>query len=252
MTDSHSAWEQRASAYGKDLSGVLFQGLSASANAAIDRWHSWVTRTHFSSGLPVGARVLDLGCGYGRLTATVATHRPDLEIIGQDLSFEYCKLYKDTEKTCIQAEAERLPFKDNTFDGVMAITCLMYTQRSSRSTALQELYRIVKPGGVLFIIDPGMEMQRLIATVRRHSPESPTGGKGFTRKEYVSLSRDAGFDIEEKGGNPWLSSILMTPFIARSSSRLATRLMNTGMRLDCSTSGYSATALHRWLLLRRN
>jgi SAM-dependent methyltransferase len=38
------------------------------------------------AGLPAGARVLDLGCGHGRLALEVAAKRPDCHITGVDLS----------------------------------------------------------------------------------------------------------------------------------------------------------------------
>ncbi len=38
------------------------------------------------AGLPLGARVLDLGCGYGRLALEIATRRPDCTLVGIDLA----------------------------------------------------------------------------------------------------------------------------------------------------------------------
>jgi hypothetical protein len=60
---TRDAWESRAGSYGDSPTGVLFKGLSDSANGFIHTWHDGILRKVFLPVLPQAARVLDLGCG---------------------------------------------------------------------------------------------------------------------------------------------------------------------------------------------
>lgn len=244
-------WEQRAAQSGNRLSGVLFRGFSEQANAAMHRWHEWVVSQSFLPRLANAARVLDLGCGYGRLSKTVREHRADIDLIGQDVSPSYCKLFREDIGDCVQADGCRAPFASETFDAVMAITCLMYGTRASTPLQIEEIRRVLRPHGVLLLLDPGYELQRLIAAVSFGGRHSPTGGRGFSVDEYPEFVSKGGFRIEAMGGNPWLSAALLVPGVARSKHLLVRRLLNCNVRKDCRERGFSRVALHRWICAAR-
>lgn len=246
-TSTREQWEQRAEQSGAGLSGVLFRGLSESANAAIHRWHAWIVSHEFAPHLPPYASVLDLGCGYGRLTRVLRHDRPDCSVVGQDLALGYARMFTQQAGPCVCAKALQLPFSTACFDGVLAVTCLMYTQRKHVSQALYEIHRILKPGGMLLLLDPGLELQQLIARVRRNRDRSPTGGMGFGRSEYLAAARAAGYSIVGMGGNPWLSTALLVPGIRQSTRAPVTRWLSACTDRDCRPGGYLAWALHRWI-----
>ena len=85
MSDTRSTWEDRSAAYGDQLTGVLFRGLSASANGAIDQWHSWLIATRLAPALAPGAQVLDVGCGEGVLL-DLLTHEKQVDGRGLEIS----------------------------------------------------------------------------------------------------------------------------------------------------------------------
>jgi SAM-dependent methyltransferase len=251
LASTRNQWEQRATQSGNQLSGVLFRGFSEQANAAMHRWHEWVVSGSFLPRLASGSCVLDLGCGYGRLSKTIRVRRPDIAILGQDVSLSYCKLFRKDVGGCVQADAWRLPFKGGTFDAVMAVTCLMYGTRASVPGQMKDIRRVLRPHGTLLLLDPGYELQRLIATVSFKSAKSPTGGRGFSMAEYPALVSRGGFRIRAMGGNPWLSAALLVPGVARSNRPMIGRFVEGQARKDCREAGFSRFALHRWIIASR-
>lgn len=250
MNDTRQQWEQRADRSSSSLSGVLFQGLSEAANSALHDWHAWIIREVFLPKLPIGGRVLDLGCGYGRLSKIIAKARPDIELVGQDLAMTYCRIFVDSCGPCTVADAARPPFVAGSFDGIISITCLMYVPSADLTRVVTALRGILRPGGVFLGVDPGYELQRLIARVRGRKSYSATGGEGFTCREYLSAFAQSSFAVEQVGGNPRLSLALLVPGLAASTaSWVGSALANAG-RQDNRVSGYSRFALHRWVLAK--
>jgi SAM-dependent methyltransferase len=250
MNEVRQQWEARAR-MSTCLSGVLFQGLSQDANAALDAWHAWIVRTVFLPQLRQSARILDLGCGYGRLSKIVADERPDIQIIGQDLALDYCRIFAGNCGPCALADASMPPFLAGSFDGIMAITCLMYIPRPAVTQALRHLQALLRADGAILAVDPGYELQRLIARVRGGKSTSPTGGLGFKREEYAHGFEESGFSLVAKGGNPRLSRALMIPGVAPSRRAWVAALLARRAQGDCAPGGYTRFALHRWLLARK-
>lgn len=78
--------------------------------------------------------LLDIGCGPGQLLEMC-----DCQCIGIDPSF---KLLAQSKKHVIQARAEQLPFKDNSFDYVVSITAIHNFDNIDK--AIQEIKRVAK------------------------------------------------------------------------------------------------------------
>ncbi|MGD0297223.1 MAG: class I SAM-dependent methyltransferase [Bryobacteraceae bacterium] len=94
--------------------------------------------------LPEGARVLDLGSRAGSFDASlypVRAVRLDLEIPSRGARCDF-----------VQADAASLPFPDATFDAVISNHSLEHFERLEM--ALQELGRVVRPSGSIFIAVP--------------------------------------------------------------------------------------------------
>ena len=100
-------------------------------------------------------------------------------------------------------------------------------------------------------VDPGYEVQHIIARLRRHRSSSLTGGFGFTQEEYLRCFDQSGFTVAASGGNPHLSNALLVPGVAKSTWSWVGRALAYQRRRDSDVSGYRRFALHRWLLSRR-
>jgi len=98
-----------------------------------------------------GQRLLDLGVGTGRLLERF----PDLERHGVDISMDYLRLLPAKGIKPYLARAEKLPFADDSFDIVVSTDVLEHV--IDLHAALEELHRVLKPGGHLIVRVPYRE-----------------------------------------------------------------------------------------------
>ncbi|WP_338876183.1 class I SAM-dependent methyltransferase [Spirosoma sp. SC4-14] len=105
-------------------------------------------------------QILDIGCGSGYQTLPVAMGYPDADIIGVDVSAPMLR-YGHARMVALgvdkvtfwQANAEQLPFVDNSFDLVFTTRFLHEIPANSVEAIIQEIYRILKPNGLMLHID---------------------------------------------------------------------------------------------------
>ncbi|MEU9042369.1 MULTISPECIES: class I SAM-dependent methyltransferase [unclassified Kitasatospora] len=88
--------------------------------------------------------VLDVGCGNGKFVSRLHQDRPDLKVVGMDIS---AGILADVEKPVLVADAQALPFADNSADAVLALHMLYHV--SDIEATIKELARVLLPGGVL-------------------------------------------------------------------------------------------------------
>lgn len=95
-------------------------------------------------------KVLDIGCGNGKSTA----HLVGETVIGLDLSESQMVRAKSRFKKAhfIVGDAEKLPFRTNSFDLVVAINLLHHINNPDK--VLKECHRVLKRGGKLLTVDP--------------------------------------------------------------------------------------------------
>ena len=106
------------------------------------------------SHLQSGARVLDVGCGPGIVSARLAQAIIPGELAGIDIEPSQLELARNVARergvgnaTFEVADAVALPFDDSTFDVVHFGGVLMYIPDTA--AALAEARRVLKPGGVV-------------------------------------------------------------------------------------------------------
>jgi len=102
------------------------------------------------------ASILDVGCGWGLLLKQLSLLDRNLKLFGIDISPEMVKVAKNNFLENLEIEikegsADKLPYKDNTFDYVTCILSFHHHPNSLRS--LQEMNRVLKPGGQLILLD---------------------------------------------------------------------------------------------------
>lgn len=107
--------------------------------------------------LPSKSRVLDIGCGTGLLTVRIAEQHPQAAVVGIDASKPMVDVAtrKRTMANCYfqQALGEDLPFPDSHFELVTSALFFHHVDRELKQRTLQEIHRVLKPGGILLIAD---------------------------------------------------------------------------------------------------
>jgi SAM-dependent methyltransferase len=102
--------------------------------------------------LPVGAAVLDAGCGSGRTLEELA---PYGEVRGIELDPEAAEVARGRGYEVEIGRLEELPWGDDTFD---LITCLDVIEHTPDDRAtLRELRRVCQPGGWLLVTVPAYQ-----------------------------------------------------------------------------------------------
>jgi len=101
-------------------------------------------------------KVLEIGCGRGFYLKTLIEIFPDLKITGIDLKEEYlstAKKFINNEKIeLLKADATKLPFKNETFDRIIASEILEHIIDDQK--AISEIFRVLKPEGLVMITVP--------------------------------------------------------------------------------------------------
>ena len=243
-------WEDRASTYGPSPAGVLFRNFGEAANAALHAWHEAVVERNFLPLLPNGARVLDLGCGYGRIAKEIVNHRDDLQVVGQDISMAYCAEFALRCGPVVQASIEAIPFAERTFDAAIAVTSLMYVDPARRADALSGMRTVIREGGHLLLVDPGIEVQKLVCAARGRRLGAPSPGNGFAFADYAKLAARTGMEVRASGANPAFTRRVLL-LGGRANHTWQGRTLENGVALDLKRGRDSRLALHRWVVLRR-
>jgi ubiquinone biosynthesis O-methyltransferase len=102
----------------------------------------------------LGEVVLDAGCGSGVVTAHMASK--GVSAVGVDLVEDCVKFaarqFGNTSTCYLVASLDAMPFETDTFDKVVCMEVVEHLEHLE--PVIQELHRILKPGGLLFITCP--------------------------------------------------------------------------------------------------
>ncbi len=138
-----------------------------------------------------GCRTLDYGCGHGM--AAVVFARLGADVTAFDISAGYlaeAKARARANDVCIdfvQANGERLPFADRTFDRIWGNAVLHHLDLQ---TSAREIYRVLQPNGVAVFCEPlagNPLLNRLRRRVSRSTDKHTPHEKPFRMSELHSL-----------------------------------------------------------------
>ncbi|MBM7789681.1 class I SAM-dependent methyltransferase [Tenggerimyces flavus] len=105
--------------------------------------------------LPAPSRVLDVGCGTGRLLRDLRTNHPHAQLVGVDpaakMLLEASALARGSNLRLVRAAAERLPFASHSFDLVFVTMSMRHWSRPRAGVA--EVVRVLRPDGVLVVAE---------------------------------------------------------------------------------------------------
>ena len=188
------------------------------------RWRKMVR-----SRLPSEGRILEVGCGPG----TFAEMIPDRELTCLDpipamlsVAEKRVNSQREIPADFVEATAEDMPFDDASFEGA----CSLFSFRDwyDKRAGLQEVKRVLKPGGKLVIVDPAkmnrihgwlgyMWMRVWVGAYARYICKmSDHPWKWLTKtyvhfgttKDYVKMLKECGFtDVKAKVVFPGMATI---------------------------------------------
>ncbi|MFH0773043.1 MAG: methyltransferase domain-containing protein [bacterium] len=101
--------------------------------------------------------VLDIGCGWGLLLKELLLMNRGLKLYGIDISPKMVSVAKlkfssaDTVEI-LEGSADKLPYENRSFEYVTCI--LSFHHHPNSFNSLKEMFRVLKPGGKLFLLDP--------------------------------------------------------------------------------------------------
>ena len=158
------------------------------------------------SGLPAGARVVDLGCGSGAFTDVL--RRRGYSCAGVDLSPKLIAIARSKFPNIefIEGDVEHLPFTDGSFDGVLLSGLIHHLPDPSRCAT--EVLRILRPRGKFVAFDPNRMNPFMYLYRDRTSPFYSSIGvtdneRPVLAAEVAAVFRKAGFVV----GTEYLSNL---------------------------------------------
>jgi ubiquinone/menaquinone biosynthesis C-methylase UbiE len=172
-----------------------------------------------------GHKILDIGCGFGKISLELASL--GYSVTGIDINAEAVRLAEAAAKnldldTKIEGKAEfkvgnasALPFLESSFDiAVMQAFLTTVPDLQERTRIIQEAFRVLKPGGYLYLVEFGQSwhlqpyrkryLEDFAVTKEEGSflARNPETGEvefiahHFTEKEIVLLLVDCGFEVD--------------------------------------------------------
>ena len=190
-------------------------------HASVLRSHTWRTAENSAAyllpHLRPGQAVLDVGCGPGTITVDLAALVAPGRVVGLDYSANILEQARQAAADAgradqiefAQGDVHALDFPDDTFDVVHAHQVLQHV--GDPVTALREMRRVCKPGGVVAARDSDYDAffwypqspeltwwRRLYVTVARANGGEPDAGR-----RMWSWARAAGFSRVAPSSSAW-------------------------------------------------
>ena len=160
--------------------------------------------------LKSGMSLLDCGCGPGSITIGLADVVDPGKVVGIDIGASYVERAKSaaaqqeiSNVNFQEGSIYNLPFPDDSFDAAFAHAVLNHLGEPLQ--ALKEMYRVLKPGGVvgLRVLCPEEAIQEPLDSVMQRTRELAdrlyrhNGGDRTIGSRVPVLFREAGFDRVE-------------------------------------------------------
>ena len=149
----------------------------------------------------VRGKVLDVGCGAGSVAKAVKRERPDLHVVGCDVSKSALALAEASPENVEfrSAQAEKLPFADGEFDFVWIFDVLEHVEKPEQ--VLREVARVLRPGGGFHIVLPlegqPWTLYRFLGCGTRWNAKVRHGGhiQIFSSERYSGLAAFCGVPV---------------------------------------------------------
>jgi len=146
-------------------------------------------------------KVLDVGCGDGKLSMGVLKRTRAKELIGIDLSKEKiskAKEIQDSRLEFIVSDASNLPFDNEEFD--IIFSNIAFQQFKDKEKSLNEMYRVLKDKGEVIINFIESKSEVLKETIRileeDFNIKSNKKESKIIRQDFENIAKKSKFKIE--------------------------------------------------------
>jgi len=196
--------------YGSERSGSLIEKLRA--RIAPFRFRLAARQIVNELGIQAEYKVLEIGSGLGLLGKEIRKLvSPNLSYYGVEILFDSAERSKGAVSP-IAADALALPFPENIFDFVVSTDVFEHLPNPQK--AVQEIYRVLKPGGKAFLVIADPSEGRFFKITDHH----PSSGRKSDVEWWENLFEEIGFEIDESSKKyrrrDW-RRIFNLPFLAR-------------------------------------
>lgn len=160
--------------------------------------HSDITDQTISlMDLKANDRVLDLGCGTGWASRRIARTVTAGEVVGLDVADEMLRRAEATSRDFknvrfVWGSAEQVPSEDGAFTKILSVESFYYY--ADQGKALDELRRVLAPGGRLFIL---INLYKDNHYSLRWVSELKVAVHARSEAEYIEMFRQHGFESVE-------------------------------------------------------
>jgi ubiquinone/menaquinone biosynthesis C-methylase UbiE len=143
----------------KGYKGIGMEGRIAAwyaRNTARDMPDFAALAQRVTAALPAGSRILEVAPGPGYLAVEIA-RRGAYQVIGLDISHTFVEIAArnargaNVDVDFRQGNASAMPFPENSFDLILCRAA--FKNFSQPVTAMNEMHRVLKPGGQALIVD---------------------------------------------------------------------------------------------------
>ncbi len=200
------------------------------------------------------SRVLDVGCGSGLQSVYLARHADRVE--GIDLSSELIEVARERCRTTPNvnfqvANACKLPFEDNSFDGIVSYGDVLSHIVEGYEVAIREMARVAKPGAIVTLeadtkwnfgifYHPSELMDAIRVRGIGHATRVWEGMrfKTFTYRELTGLLEKNGLETLSCRGHNILASLIPDRYLLETGERtLMGKVALSVGKLDLALSG---------------
>jgi SAM-dependent methyltransferase len=169
--------------------------------------------------------VIEPACGCGVNLSNLANEFNTFRYCGLDLSHQGCRVGATLgHGEYVVGDAEDIPFKDGTFDICLCIAAIHHFHRNPERF-LSQMYRVLSPGGVLYIFEPevNLELNRAQRVEEKclklliprlnggteftdygHIPQAPTEGP-FNSGQAIAVLLELGMQLVLDGYSEYLT-----------------------------------------------
>lgn len=154
----------------------------------LDRW--WRRAAAAALEVAPGERVLDLGCGTGKLGILLSSHHPITGVDVSEAMLREARRRSAGRLRLVQGSAFRLPFREASFGA--AISAFVLRNLDDLPVAFAELGRVLAPGGGIALLDitePSRPWVRRLFDAYFRTAAPALGALVGKRTEYLYLVR---------------------------------------------------------------